>query len=163
MATPTIVFVPGAWHTPEIFSSTVTNLSKHGYSTIGLDLPSVGAMPPHDSFNGDVRAVQDCLTQLVVTEEKDVVVVAHSYSGMPVVEAPVGLGKKDRQGRGLRGGVTRLVFIMAFAMPEGFQPTAGGAQYPYWMKVDKEVRYYNDVAPKQKEKIFLSSCEIHAC
>lgn len=58
---------------------------------------------------------------------------------MPGAEAPKGLGKKERQELGLKGGVIRLVFIMAFAMPEGFQPTAGGAQMPEWMKVDLEV------------------------
>ena len=58
---------------------------------------------------------------------------------MPGAEAPKGLGKGERQEKGLNGGVVRLVFIMAYAMPEGFQPTAGGAQMPDWMKADFEV------------------------
>ena len=128
----------------------MAHLNKHGYPTVGLDLPSVGAEPPHDSFDGDVKGVRDCLVRLVAAEEKDAVVVSHSYSGMPVAEALAGLGKKERQEQGQKGGVTRLVFIMAFAMPEGFQPTAGGAEYPDWMKVDKEVSYYNIIGPKQE-------------
>jgi hypothetical protein len=67
------------------------------------------------------------------------VLVTHSYTGVPGAEAPVGLGKKERKAAGKEGGAIRLVFIMAFAMPEGFQPTAGGAQFPKWMKADMEV------------------------
>jgi hypothetical protein len=67
------------------------------------------------------------------------VLVTHSYTGVLGAEAPVGLGKKERKAAGKEGGVIRLVFIMAFAMPEGFQPTAGGAQFPEWMKADMEV------------------------
>lgn len=92
------------------------------------------------NFDEDVRAICDCLTKLVVEEEKEVVLVMHSYAGMPGAEAPVGLGKKERQVAGFKGGLIRLVFVMAFAMPEDFQPTAGGAQFPEWMKMDIEVR-----------------------
>jgi hypothetical protein len=58
---------------------------------------------------------------------------------MPGAEAPVGLGKEEREAAGKEGSVIRLVFIMAFAIPEGFQPTAGGAQFSEWMKADMEV------------------------
>jgi hypothetical protein len=139
MPKPTIVCVPGAWHTPEIYSKTLSILDEHGYPTIGLPLASVGASPPHMSFDEDVKDIRDCLTKLVVEEEKEVVLVTHSYTGMPGAEAPVGLGKKEREAANKNGGIIRLVFIMAFAMPEGFQPTAGGVQFPEWMKVDVEV------------------------
>lgn len=140
MTKPTFVLVPGAWHKPEIYASVMDTLGIHGYPTISLPLPSAGAMPPNMTFEEDVNAIRDCLTKLVDVEEKDVVLVVHSYTGMPGAEAPKGLGKKERQGKGLKGGVVRLVFIMAFAMPEGFQPTAGGAQMPEWMKLDLQVR-----------------------
>ena len=140
MVKPTVVCVPGAWHTPEIYSSVIESLNRHGYPTIALELPSVGATPAHDSFDGDVKAIRDCLEKLVITEEKDVILVTHSYTGMPGAEAPIELGKRQREGKGLKGGVIRLVFIAAFAVPEGFQPTAGGAQYPEWMKLDAEVK-----------------------
>lgn len=136
MAKPTIVCVPGAWHSPEIYASTMAILNSPGYPTIGLSLPSVGAVPAHQDFTGDILAIRDCLTQLVEAE-KEVVLVCHSYGGMPAAEAPISLGKKEREQKGLKGGVTRLVFIMVFMMPEGFQPTAGGAQYPDWIIIDE--------------------------
>jgi pimeloyl-ACP methyl ester carboxylesterase len=139
MSKPTIVCVPGAWHSPDIYARVLDILNEYGYPTIGLPLPSVGAVPPNMSFDEDVNGIRNCLTKLVVEEEKDVVLVMHSYTGMPGAEAPAGLGKKERQAANLKGGVIRLVFIMAFAMPEGFQPTAGGVQFPEWMKADMEV------------------------
>ncbi|KAF1992983.1 alpha/beta-hydrolase [Amniculicola lignicola CBS 123094] len=153
MTKPTIVLVPGAWHTPEIYDSVVTHLDADDYPTISLPLPSVGASPAHTSFDADVKAIRDCLTQLVEVEEKEVVLVTHSYTGMPGAEAPVGLGKKEREAKGFKGGVIRLVFIMAFAMPEGFQPTAGGAQFPDWMKLNPEDMTV-DVHPDDAKRIF---------
>ena len=139
MTKPTFLLVPGAWHLPDIYSDVIDSLSAHKYPTVGLPLPSAGAMPPNMSFDEDVNAIRASLTKLVETEEKEVILVVHSYTGMPGTEAPKGLGKKEREEKGLKGGVVRLVFIMAFAMPEGFQPTAGGAQMPEWMKLDLEV------------------------
>jgi hypothetical protein len=138
---PSIVVVPGAWHTPEIYAETCRILEQHGYPTVPVPLPSAGASPALPNFDKDVKAIRDVLNKLVADDEKDVVLVTHSYTGMPGTEAPVGLGKEERELKGLKGGVIRLVYIMAFAMSEGFQPTAGGAQYPEWMKVDLEVRY----------------------
>lgn len=139
MSKPTVVGVPGAWHGPDVYDKVFDILAKHGYPTVGLSLPSVGAKPPHTSFDGDVKAIRDSLRKLVIDQGRDVILITHSYSGMPGVEAPVGLSKDERLAEGKEGGVIRLVFIMSFAMPEGFQPTAGGAKYPEWMKMDLEV------------------------
>lgn len=139
MSKPTIVGVPGAWHSPEVYTKVFDILNHHGYPTVGVSLPSVGAKVPHTSFDGDVKAIRDCLEKLVIDEEKDVILVTHSYSGMPGVEAPVGLGKEQRKAEGKKGGVVRMVFIMSYAMPEGFQPDNGNAKYPEWMQLDLEV------------------------
>lgn len=75
-----------------------------------------------------------------MADQSEVVLVLHSYAGMPGSEAAKGLGKREREDKGQKGGVVRLVFVQAYAMPEGFTPTAGGAQFPPWMLVDAEVR-----------------------
>lgn len=161
MTKPTFLLVPGAWHLPDIYSSVIDNLSAHGYPTIGLPLPSAGAMPPNTSFNEDVNAIRASLTKLVNTEEKEVILVVHSYTGVPGAEAPKGLGRKERQGKGLKGGVVRLVFIMAFAMPEGFQQTAAG-QIPKWMKMDFEVGQLiiNNELPLCLQRFFEVDCPL---
>jgi pimeloyl-ACP methyl ester carboxylesterase len=141
MEKPTIVLVPGAWHKATIYSSVSSILNTHGYPTILLDLPSVGAVPPHTSFDHDVSAIRECLTSLV-SQNKDVVLVAWSYGGFPAGEAPKGLSKKERQAQGLQGGVIRFVVINGVAMPAGYQPHAIGdyASMPEWIEKDIPVR-----------------------
>jgi len=59
-------------------------------------------------------------------------------------EAPKELGQKERASKGLNGGVIRYVVINGFATPAGFQPAPKGeySQFPPWMKLDLEVRFY---------------------
>jgi len=138
MSKPTIVMVPGGWHKASIYSPVATLLESHGYTAICLDLPSVGADPPHTTFDGDVSAIRDCLTSLV-SSGKDVVLVSHSYGGFPAGEAPQGLSKKERSAQGLEGGVVRFVVINGVAMPAPYQPHPPGdySAMPDW--IDKDI------------------------
>lgn len=126
---------------PGIYSGVSAILIKLGFPTLDLSLPSVGATPPIESFSEDVSAIRKCLTELV-SNEKEIVLVVHSYSGLPSGEAPVSLGKKEREAKGLKGGVMRYVVINGFATPAGFQATPKGtfSQFPEWMKFDHEMR-----------------------
>ena len=87
-------------------------LQANVYPIVGVPLPSVGAQPPHEDFLGNVKGIRDCATQPVTGEGKEVVLVSHSYTGMPAAEALEGLGTKERQEKGLGGGVLHLIFIM---------------------------------------------------
>ena len=140
MSKATFVLVPGAWHGPDIYLAVMNKLNEHGYPTIALPLPSNGADPPHQTFDEDVKAIRDTLTRLVDTEEKEVVLVVHSYAGVPGVEATKDLGKEERHAKDLKGGLVRLVFIAAFAMSDGLNPPDDGGKMPEWMKFDFEVR-----------------------
>jgi hypothetical protein len=110
MSKPTIVMVPGAWHRPEIYSGVAKHLSKHGYPTVCLPLPSVGAEPPHEDFSGDVKGIRDCVTQLV-SKDENIVLVVLSGASLPGSDALKGLGKIEREGNGSNGGVIRYIVI----------------------------------------------------
>lgn len=143
MSKPTYVLVPGAWHSPEIYKDVVDSLAKHGYPAVGLPLPSVGATPALYDFSEDVTAIRSCLAELV-SQDKDVILVVHSYAGLPGGEATKDLGKKEREAQGLKGGIIRYVVINGFIVPAGFQPAPRGdfSTMPEWMKYDSEVRKY---------------------
>lgn len=47
------------------------------------------------------------------------VALAHSYGGQVATNALYGLGLQTRADRGLAGGVSRLIYLAAFALPEG--------------------------------------------
>jgi pimeloyl-ACP methyl ester carboxylesterase len=126
MSKPTYVLLPGAWHSPSIYDDVVNLLAKHDYPAISLPPPGGGGPP-------------GCLSKLV-SQDKEVILVVHSYAGLPGGEATKDLGKKDREAQGLKGGIIRFVVINGFVAPPGFQPAPRGdySTMPEWMKFDAE-------------------------
>ena len=116
---PTIIFVPGAWHGPEPFSTVRASLESHGYTTIGISLPSVGAEPPVKSWDPDVDAIRSAIAKVADEEGGDVVLAVHSYGGVPSSEAAKGFAKTEREKAGLKGGIVRLVYICATLLDIG--------------------------------------------
>lgn len=112
MSKPIFVCVPGASHSPLIWEPLQRSLAFHGYTTVPLSLPSVGGNPPTYDFSEDVQAIRNLCTE-IADSGSDVILVLHGYAGLPGGEALRGLGKGERQQRGLRGGVIRLVFMMS--------------------------------------------------
>lgn len=124
---PTFVLLHGAWHSPSCWSKATALLSTHGYASITPALPSTGASPPLPDFTADVETIRSAITELV-EEGKDVIVVTHSYSGIPGGQALEGLDKKTVAEKGDKGGVVRMVYIMSFIVPEGFQHSPHGTR-----------------------------------
>lgn len=112
MSKPIFVCVPGASHSQIIWEPLKVALSFHGYTAVPLSLPSVGGKPPTYDFSEDVQAIRNLVIE-ISDSGSDVILVLHSYAGLPGGEALQGLSKSDRQQRGLRGGVIRIVFIMS--------------------------------------------------
>lgn len=82
-------------------------------------LPTMnGARPPTADLYTDSEFVRSYVEGLVETG-RDVVVLMHSYGGQVGTNCLVRLGAETRKRRGLTGGVTRLVYIAAFAATEG--------------------------------------------
>jgi hypothetical protein len=122
---PIIVFVPGAWHTPEYFELVEMRLKSAGYQYFGVRTPSVRKEPPFPKDGGDdVDAVRDTLNS-AIGDGNDVVVVMHSYGGIPGSAACKGMSKEDRIKEGKKGGVIKLVYIASFALPEGANLSGG--------------------------------------
>lgn len=124
---PTFVCLHGAWHSPSCWDKIKALLSTHGYTCVCPALPSTGAIPPVSDFTEDVDTIRSTVAELV-GEKKDVIVVMHSYSGIPGGQALEGLDKKTRTENGYKGGVVRLIYIMSFIVPEGFQHSAHGTR-----------------------------------
>ncbi|RMZ80862.1 hypothetical protein DV737_g2777, partial [Chaetothyriales sp. CBS 132003] len=114
---PAIVFVPGAWHSPDGFKLVMDSLEAAGYETKGVHLPSVGASVPLKSFDPDVEAIQAAIKDFA-DQGKDVVLVVHSYGGITGSQAVKGLDKATREKEGQKGGVSHIFFCCAFALPE---------------------------------------------
>ena len=126
MSKPVFVLLHGAWHSPSCWSRLTPILSEHGYESICPALPTSGSNPPLPDWSADVEVIRSTVSELV--KEHDVVVVTHSFSGMTGGTALEGLDKASCAAKGLKGGVIRLVYIMAFMVPEGFQHSKEGTR-----------------------------------
>lgn len=162
---PTIILIPGAWHTPDGYAPLSKLLESSGYRTIPVSLPSVGASPPLDDFQPDVTTVRDVVTSCV-DAGSDVILFMHSYASMPGCEGIKGLTKSDRDRKGKAGGVIHLIFCSAFVLPEGVSPldTHNGEPWP-WFVISQDGKvvtpapgtpeqlFYNDLSPETVAKL----------
>ncbi|TGO68228.1 hypothetical protein BOTNAR_0028g00410 [Botryotinia narcissicola] len=137
MSMPTFVCVPGFCHTSAIFDPLRTLLGHYGYPVLPVQLPSVLTNGNHASNDPaqDTRAIRSSVSHLVEAGH-DVILVLHSYAGVPGGDALQGLGKTERAQRGLRGGVLRIVFVMAWIVQEGFKMCEEGdySSFPPYMQ-----------------------------
>jgi pimeloyl-ACP methyl ester carboxylesterase len=134
---PTIILVHGAWHTHEYWSPVIEQLKEHGYASRAVSLPSVGGKLT-TTMPDDAAHIQKTLSELVENGE-DIVVVMHSYGGLPGTESVKGFLKKEREVEGKNGGVVSLVYVSAFLVPEGFSLASFLGEMPEWVKFDVSI------------------------
>lgn len=117
---PTIVLVPGMCCIgPLVYRPLKSELKSLGWSTdaiICIDNPSVDAPTKGISLkpNGldvDIASLRQVLTNLIDVENRDVLLVAHSYGGTPSLSAAEGLWSHQRQQCGEKGGIVRVALI----------------------------------------------------
>jgi len=131
---PAVVIVPGAWHPPALYETLETALDKAGYTALTASLPSLDSQDPQaTSCSADADTVRQYIMRLIETDGKDVVVLCHSYGGIPGGGAAHGLSKTSRVQRGQKGGVIGLVYLTAFVVPEkaSLLQIMGGKHAPY--------------------------------
>ncbi|MEU4475177.1 alpha/beta hydrolase [Micromonospora sp. NPDC023888] len=82
----TFVLVPGAWHLPSTFDLLRGELDAVGHASLAVKLPTTGP-DPHGGLRDDAAAIRTAITAV----GDPVVVMAHSYGGIPATEAAAGL------------------------------------------------------------------------
>lgn len=142
---PTVILIPGAWHVPEHYEPVVKDLEKHGFPAFAVSLPSVGGESQVTSFEPDVNAITSAIIS-VLDADKDIIVVFHSYGGMPGTEAVGKVMQERRDSKSAKARIKRLIYMSAHVPSEGqtlgtvfseafngmdFGPVAKW-QIPYW-------------------------------
>ena len=118
---PTILFVLGFWEGSTPFAYMISLLQSQGYSTHFATLPSTGKTSRgNPELKDDIAAVRSTITDLVDAGE-DIILVLHSAGGFLGSEAASGLDVKARLEAGLKGGVSKIVFLAGAVWPEGFK------------------------------------------
>lgn len=116
---PTILLVHGGWHIPRTYTKFTDTLKSAGYEVHVPRLPSMNeARPPDADLTTDTSMTRGYAESLV-DGGRSVVAIMHSYGGQVGTNALYGLGVKDRSQRGKVGGVIQLIYMCAFALPEG--------------------------------------------
>jgi len=132
---PTILLIHGAWHRSWAWKHQIPELESLGYSTTTVDLPSTSGIPGKTQLD-DVNHVQAALQQLIA-ENKEVVVLAHSYGGPIGCGGIVGLSSQERAQKNLQGGVVGFINLCGYIFPGGMDQGAiiesvGGLPYVNW-------------------------------
>ncbi|GAA0401869.1 alpha/beta hydrolase [Microbispora corallina] len=146
MSLPSLVLVPGAWHKPEHLTLLIDELR-------GVDVHSVALSSSGDNPAdlGDMYRDAALIRETVDAIDGPVVVLAHSYGGIPASQGLVGAGN-----------VQRIVYLAAFQLDAGesllssvggvpaewwkIHPDAGAGEY---MEANNPVEvFYGDVEPE---------------
>ncbi|MDX3353952.1 alpha/beta hydrolase [Streptomyces sp. ME01-24h] len=118
MTLPSLLLVPGAWHKPEHLQLLIDDLPGIDVHTVALT--SCGDDP---KALGDMYSDAAAIRAAVEAIGGPVVVVAHSYGGVPTTEALADAPN-----------VKRIVYLAAFQLEAGdsLLSSAGGAPAPWW-------------------------------
>ncbi|KAK8081216.1 hypothetical protein PG997_009034 [Apiospora hydei] len=144
---PTFLLVPGAWHTPAAFDLIREQLTHRGFESTAVDLLTVGPTDPlNQGVPEDAAAIRAELEKLV-SAGKEVMVVSHSYGGVPAAAA--------------KGGVIMVLHMTSFAAQVGssLMDSLGGNPLPWFnitgdilTPIDPTKVFYADVEPKLAAK-----------
>jgi pimeloyl-ACP methyl ester carboxylesterase len=136
---PTIILVHGAWHGSWGWEHVAGPLRERGFEVTAVDLASHGPDP------GDLYDDVEVVRRAIAAVDGPVVVVAHSYGGVPTTEATAGASN-----------VAHIVYLTAFMLDEGesLLATVGSVAPDWWIVADDG----RTVTVDHSEAIFYNAC-----
>ena len=140
---PTVVLVPGAWHSPEHYFRLVDLFEQAGYDTISHRNPSCNSLNPNaESAANDAAFIRNQVLMPLLDAGKTVILAMHSYGGIPGAAAAKGLSETERIAARRPGGIVGLIFISAVLAHDGqsLLSILPGQKFDPW--VIQEVRLF---------------------
>lgn len=120
--TPTLLLVHGAWHGSWSWEQVAPILRERGWRVRTVDHPTIHADEPAGL---PLSADADNIAEAIADIDGPVVVVAHSYGGVPTTQAATA------------DNVQLIVYVAAFALDEGESLLgAVGGEPPSWWVID---------------------------
>ncbi|KUJ08693.1 alpha/beta-hydrolase [Mollisia scopiformis] len=159
---PTIIVLHGSWHSPPHYERLTSLLTEAQYPPICPTQPTFDAKPPTKTLYDDADFVRSMLTELVEQEQKEVILVLHSYGGVLGTQAVTeDFSRSAREKKGLKGGVIHLLFMTGFVLHNGecLASPLGGSLPPF-IPVEEDGscnmleparRLYNDLPTAEQE------------
>jgi pimeloyl-ACP methyl ester carboxylesterase len=146
--TPTLILVHGAFHGPGCWSDIVSRLRAAGIEARTVDLPSGAAAAEGPTLHDDAEAIR----REIEAVDGPVLVVAHSYGGLPASEGATGVD-----------GLVGIVYVCAM-VPELGDSSLGlmGGEPPdsFEFSADRTTvfpgevdTFYSEVAPGPRQRL----------
>lgn len=112
-----------------------------GYEIRALHLPSVGLKTGQGRAGAPPTMYDDAAfiakeAKRLADEGKEVILIGHSYGGVPVTQSVNGLGIKERQKQGKTGGIVNLAYITSLVPPVGTSAAGVLADVPKEHQID---------------------------
>ncbi|KAH8816047.1 hypothetical protein F5884DRAFT_774707 [Xylogone sp. PMI_703] len=169
---PTLIFLPGAWHSPKVYDTIIEKLTKLGYKSRTLPLQAVEQQEAVKDLQPDIDALREAILSELDGAESDVVVCSHSWSGIITQGALDGLDKASRAKEGKKTSVVKIAFFCAFVPLEGVSllDAFGGVENmkqvanidePWIFPRDPTNMFYNDL-PEDQQKYWVSTLRPHS-
>ena len=123
---PAVLLVHGAWHSSRCWDKVRETFKSGGREVHAVNLPTVHAAGKASlGMDDDARAVRSAIEEI----DGPVVVVAHSYGGVPATQGAAGLPN-----------VVHVVYIAAFAFDQGESLLAAvGGVPPSWWNIEGDL------------------------
>ena len=113
---PSILLIPGSFGLPEFYNPIFDLVRDKGYEIHGLHKPSVGLSArqprpgaPPTMYDDAAHIAKEA--EKLVDEGKDIILVPHSYGGVPTSQSTKGLSKKERKEAGKPGGIVNIAYL----------------------------------------------------
>ncbi len=158
MPKPSILLAPHSCGLPEFYDLVFDAVRSEGYDIRGLHLSSSGltalkgrpGKPPTMYNDADYIAIE---VEKLADDGKDVVLIGHSYSGIPVSQCSKGLSKEERRQQGKPGGLVNLAFLSCPVPPLG----GHGNSFREEVKTEHVVELEIDVRPSVLQAYLINS------
>jgi hypothetical protein len=103
-------------------SRVVDAVALKGYEIQTLKLPTIPS--PNTTLGVPTSMYDDAayVAQVVeglANQDKDVLLISHSYGGVPMTQSVKGLSKKDRKKQDKKGGIVRLAYLTSLVPDVG--------------------------------------------
>lgn len=131
------VIVPASFTPAREYKDLSHGLKQYGINSVIVDLPSVGRRGSKPgTMTDDTKEISRVVTYLS-DQGAEVVLVMHSYSGIPGTQSIATLSHQARSAAGRTGGISKLVYMSAVILQIGMSNfDLLGSNVPQFITID---------------------------